>query len=126
MPASYRVDERLGVFFLNCEDYLAADDLLSFVATRKSAAPHIHEMIVDLSAVTATDLTGRHIEGLARRRMHFARVAIVAPRPALFGLARMFQINAELAGHESDIRIFLNAGDALVWVTADSGAAAVA
>jgi hypothetical protein len=117
MPVSYRVDRRLGVFFLNCEGCLAADELLKFADIRRSAAPRVFDTIVDLSAVTGTDLSGSDVEGLARSPMDRSRIAIVAPRPALFGLGRMFQIKAELAEQESEIRLFAAAEEAVLWLT---------
>jgi hypothetical protein len=119
MPLSYWVDEQLGVFFMNCEGHVKAAELFGFVADRDTLAPEGIDTVVDLSGVTDLDLTAEQVGWLARGRRDRSRLALIAPRPLLLGISRMFQINAEVAGQRSEVRIFTNREDAVAWLRAE-------
>jgi hypothetical protein len=82
-------------------------------------APEGIDTVVDLSGVTDLDLTAEQVGWLARGRRDRSRLALIAPRPLLLGISRMFQINAEVAGQRSEVRIFTNREDAVAWLRAE-------
>lgn len=74
--------------------------------------------IVDLRAVTRFDMSSEQAKALARR-MIFATTskrAFVAANPAIFGVARMWEIFTEMADHPSEVRVFYDLPAALTWL----------
>ncbi len=60
--------------------------------------------------------TARRIEG---KEFSFSRIAIVANRDALFGVARMFEVYAEKA--TTAVRTFRSRDEALEWIAVGHG-----
>ena len=74
--------------------------------------------IVDLRGVTHFDMSSEQAKALARR-MIFATTskrAFVAVSPAIFGVARMWEIFTEMSDHPSEIRVFYDLPAALTWL----------
>ena len=124
MPVSFSVDEQTGLFFYNCDGRVTGAELLRAPVQRKAAVSGVYDMVVDLSTVQAIDITPSEMEELVRTPMDSSRLAIVAPRPALFGLGRMFQISAEVLGHEREIEVFRNLEEAILWLRGATSAGA--
>ncbi len=123
MPVSFWMDEQTGVFFYNCDGYVTGAELLRAPLQRKAEVPGVYDMVVDLSTVQAIDITPVQMEQLAHTPMDSSRLAIIAPRPALFGLGRMFQIKAEVAGHRRQIEVFRTREEAIRWLRGERSAA---
>ena len=78
--------------------------------------------IVDLRAVTSFDMTSDHISALAHRMVFSStsKRAFVAPSPAIFGVARMWETLSELEDNPSEIRVFYDLPSALKWLNLES------
>jgi len=78
--------------------------------------------LVDLRAVTGFDMSSEQAKALARRMIFSStsRRAFVASSPAIFGVARMWEIFTEMADHPSEIRVFYDLSSALKWVDLES------
>lgn len=124
MPLSYWVDEQLNVFFLKGEGHLTADELLRFIANRATEAPRDLDTVVDLSEVTDLALSPEQVLWIARGRRDRSRLAIVATRPLIAGVSRMFRVHADAAGQKSEISIFASREEAVAWLRAGHGEAA--
>lgn len=79
----------------------------------------LQDRLVDLTGVETSEIVGGDIFGIAERRKAQSypnpfRTAIVAPRPAQFGFARMFQT---LNNHPFiTIRVVTDEAEALAWL----------
>lgn len=78
--------------------------------------------IADLSRLERIEIGFTDLDALAQRRQQVKapnrfRSAIVAPRPGLFGVARMFQSLSVQSQHE--VEIFPSLDAALAWVNED-------
>lgn len=116
MPVSFWVDEQMGLFFYNCHGFVTGAELLGAPDRRRAEVPGLYDIVVDLSRAVAVEITPPEMQELARTPMDPTRLAIVAPRPALFGLGRMFQINAEVTGSERQIEVFRTLEEAIRWL----------
>src|SRR5215475_13165940 len=74
--------------------------------------------IVDLRAVTSFDMISDQARALARRKIFSSgsRRAFVAASPAIFGVARMWEIFTELSDNPSEVRVFYDLLSALKWL----------
>lgn len=79
--------------------------------------PEFNE-IVDLRSVTDLDMTSEHTQVLARRMLFSftSKRAFVASNPAVFGVARAWEIFTEISDNPSQIRIFNDLPAALKWL----------
>lgn len=79
----------------------------------------IPDRVIDLQGVEGSEISAADVIWAAgqRRSKRFPnpfRSAVIAPRPAQFGYARMFQV---LNGHpDITLRAFRDEGDALAWL----------
>ncbi|MGA8500843.1 MAG: hypothetical protein WB683_04800 [Candidatus Sulfotelmatobacter sp.] len=78
--------------------------------------------IVDLRAVTGFDMTSDHARALARRMIFSfsSKRAFIAANPAVFGVARMWEIFTEMSDNPSEIRVFYDLPSALKWLNLES------
>ena len=78
--------------------------------------------LLDLSAVTDMDLSIDEAKMAARRRMFSpaSRRAILASRPAIYGMGRLLGAHHELAEGSSQVGIFYDLPSALEWLGLDS------
>ena len=83
--------------------------------------PEFNELL-DLSAVTAIDMSADEERILAGRRVFSSssRRAFVASRPANFGMARLFEAYHQMSQAPSQIRVFYDLASALKWLGLDS------
>lgn len=74
--------------------------------------------ITDLRAVSGIDLTGDEGRVLANTKLYSAtsKRAVVAPSPAMFGMARLFATYHEMSKMPSHVRVFHNLPSALEWL----------
>ena len=82
--------------------------------TDRSFNPEFNQ-IVDLREVTGFEMTSHQASSLARRLVFSStsKRAFVAPSPAVFGVARMWEILSELEDNPSGIRVFYDLPSAL-------------
>lgn len=91
------------------------------LAAAESAQLPVPDRVIDLSAAEESDLKLADLLWAAeqRRPLRFPnpyRAAVIAPRPAQYGYARMFQI---LSNHpEVQLRAFRDEAEALAWLAA--------
>ena len=83
--------------------------------------PEFNE-IVDLRAVTGLDMTNEHAQVLARRMLFSftSKRAFVAANPAVFGVARTWEIFADMSDNPSQIRLFNDLSSVLKWLKLDN------
>jgi hypothetical protein len=76
------------------------------------------DQIVDLRSVTGFDMTSDQTRILAGRRIFSStsKRALVAASPAIFGVARMFEIFSEMSDNPSEIRVFSDLFSAMKWL----------
>jgi hypothetical protein len=117
MPFSLHVDESTGIFHIqsigevNDAEVMELSDRLRHEAAFVSGS----SILCDCSKLTAVLTSASLVESLARAaksRTNF--VAIIAPRPAAFGLARMFQIFSD--PEDTRMCVFTNREEALAWL----------
>lgn len=74
--------------------------------------------LVDLRAVTSFDMTSEQARVLARRMIFSltSKRAFIAANPAVFGVARMWEIFTELSDNPSQIQVFYDLPPALKWL----------
>ncbi len=79
--------------------------------------PEFNE-IVDLRAVTGFDMTSEHARVLARRMLFSftSKRAFVAANPAVFGVARAWEVFTEYSDNPSQVRLFNDLPSALKWL----------
>jgi hypothetical protein len=76
------------------------------------------QLIDSRDVTSAKEVTAFGIQNVARRHLYGpqSRRAIVANRPDVFGLGRMFEGYARASGSEETIRVFWILEDALAWL----------
>ena len=73
----------------------------------------------NISALSAADIqmVAEHTAARAHSRTE-GKTALVAPKDIGFGLSRMFQVFADLADHEGDVKVFRTRDEAMEWLDA--------
>jgi hypothetical protein len=76
------------------------------------------QLIDSRDVTSAKDITAFGVRSIARRRLYGprSRRAIVAPKPNVFGLGRMFESYCKTSGGKEAIRVFWILADALEWL----------
>ena len=71
----------------------------------------------NVSALSAADvqMVAEHTAARAHSRTD-GKTALVAPKDIGFGLSRMFQVFADLADHQSEVKVFRTREEALEWI----------
>jgi hypothetical protein len=119
MPFSLHVDEGRKVIHISAEGGVTNAELMALInrLRREPALLAGYPILYDSSAVTDISINCGLIQSLATTgRGDKNLVAIIAPGPAAFGLARMYQKLGDVRGNR--IQVFTNADDALVWLGA--------
>jgi hypothetical protein len=121
MPASYWIDQPLGVVFSRAWGVLTDEDLLAHGKVLRADArltPGLRQ-IVDFRDVTKLDVTSEGVRRSAKNNPFGSdtRRSFVAPLDETLGMIRMFGIymNAD----PSQFRIFRTLGPAMEWVGLD-------
>jgi hypothetical protein len=74
----------------------------------------------ELASIQAQDVRGAalFVKDASHSRPG-GKTALVGGRQTAYGMSRMYQSFAELAGQESDVRIFRSHDEALAWIESD-------
>ena len=117
MPFSFDVDESTGVFHIQAIGEVNDAEVIELSARLRREVTFVagYPVLCDCSKLTAAWISSSLIESLARAarsRRNF--VAIIAPRPAAFGLARMFQIFSD--PEDTRTYVFTNREEAMAWL----------
>ena len=95
MPFSFHVDESRKVFHVEAIGEVNDTELMDLSARLRQEAAFIagYPILCDCSALTTVSISSSLIESVAKAAMSRTNfVAVVAPLPVAFGLARMYQI----------------------------------
>lgn len=122
MALAYRMDPQDGMVYLVCQG--AIDDA-SFVATiaallGEPAYRADMNILCDFRGVTTFDITSlgvRQVAGLVARHNHLQaqrKVSVVAPKPVVYGLARMYE--ALRGGSPTQVGVFRELEEARAWL----------
>jgi hypothetical protein len=76
------------------------------------------DQLIDGSAVTSLEMSQHEIRMIASRRLFSpsSRRAVVATKPAVFGIARMMQAFHDSGKQEAEISVFYERQSALKWL----------
>lgn len=123
----YRLTQEPTFLRISLSGQVSLTDLkgaLVELETLEASQPRMTNRLVDLTDVTTSEIVGGDIFAIAQRRKaksypNSFYTAIVAPRPAQFGFARMFQT---LNNHPLiTIRVFTEEAEALAWLKGEAG-----
>jgi hypothetical protein len=117
MPLSFHVDENAGVIHVQAIGEVNDAEVveLSDRLRREVAFVSGYPILCDAAALTAVLISSSLVASLgraARLRMNF--VAIIAPSPVGFGLARMYQILSD--PEDTRMRVFTQSEEAMAWL----------
>jgi hypothetical protein len=116
MPFLLHVDESMKVVHVEAIGEVTDAELIKLSARlRQEAAFSGYPILCDGSPLTTVSISAGLIESLAKAaRARTNLVAIIAPLPVAFGLARMFQIFND-PDYER-IHVFAGAEEAMAWL----------
>ena len=122
MPFSFHVDESTKVFHVEAIGEVNDTELMDLSARLRQEAAFVsgYPILCDCSALTTVSISASLIESLAqaaRSRTNF--VAVIAPRPVAFGLARMYQIFND--PEYARIHVFAGVEKAMAWLETSVG-----
>jgi len=117
MPVTYTIDPKLRRVVTTLTGVLTVQDLLTHYATVR-ADPLFDENLdelCDLSSVGSIEISSRAMSTLPHSVPFSARSrhALIASRPAIVGLARMFQ---QWSADETKTRVFTDRSAAEAWL----------
>ena len=124
MPFSYAVykQQRLVISTgSGCVTWSEIKERQDQTKTEPTFDPEFNQL-VDLRAVTSFEMTSEQARVLARRMIFSfsSKRAFVAANPAIFGVARMWEIFTELSDNPSQIQVFYDLPPALKWLGLES------
>jgi hypothetical protein len=117
MPFLFHIDESKRVFHVLAIGEVNDAELmdLSDRLRREGAFVSQYPILCDCSELTAVHISSSLIESLAKAaRLRTNFVAVIAPSPAAFGLARMYQIFSD--PEDARIHVFAGAEEAMAWL----------
>ena len=125
MPVRVSLDPSDGIVHLEASGSLTAGDMIGCLQEILGHPGFVPGMpqLCDLSAVDETDITAEDVaqiaEAFGRHTPELAdtRLAIVSPKPLLFGLGRMYEALAQ--GHDfqgAEARVFWDRREGLAWL----------
>jgi hypothetical protein len=117
MPFSFHVDENTRVIHVQVIGEVTDAELvdLSDRLRRESAFVAGYPILCDASTLTAALISSSLNASLGRAaRSRRNLVAIIAPSPVGFGLARMYQIFSD--SEDTRIQVFTRAAEAMAWL----------
>src|SRR4029077_15602966 len=122
MPFLFHVDESMKVFHVEAIGEVNDTELMDLSARLRQEAAFVsgYPILCDCSAVKTVSISSSLIESLAtaaRSRTNF--VAVVAPLPVAFGLARMYQIFND--PEYERIHVFAGVEEAMAWLGTSVG-----
>ena len=123
MPVQYKIDHPRGRILTRCHGGVTFDEVIAHFQELEgdSGCPQRLDVLLDLSGIT--DLPDhrqvRAVAGEVQRlvsRIEWGCCAIVAPRDAVFGISRMFEMIAD--AHFASLKVFRAREDAESWLDA--------
>jgi hypothetical protein len=122
MPFSFHVDEETKVFHVEAIGEVNDTELMDLSARLRQEAAFLsgYPILCDCSALTTVSISARFIESLAKAAMSRTNlVAVIAPLPVAFGLARMYQIFND--PDYARIHVFAGTEEAVAWLETSVG-----
>jgi hypothetical protein len=123
MPVTYRIDQSSQLIHTRCVGAVVLAEVRAHFAAlaRDPECPERLDVLLDLSEMTTLPASGQLrtvVSDIAslRPQLQFGICAIVASRPPLFGMARMFEVFAEQ--YFSVTRVFTSETEAVAWLEA--------
>lgn len=102
MPVTYQIDHETGTIDTRCTGAVTLDEVMAHFSEleRYPSLPRPLDVLLDLEAVTSPPSSEQLKVVVAsvavlRSRVTWGRCAIVASRPVMFGMSRMFEILTE-------------------------------
>lgn len=121
MPASYKIDVDARVIRSHTDGVVTDEDLRGHQQRLRNdpGFDPSFDQIWDFREVERIEISTEAVRQLARSRSYAegARRALVAPRDAAYGLARMFQALHDTA--PEDVGVFRTLEEALEWLGRD-------
>jgi hypothetical protein len=117
MPNSVRFDEGRGFLHISVVGAVSDVELLALNKQVREEPALMADcpILYDCSDVTEISISAGLIDALATNARHDKNlVAMIAPTPAAFRLARMFQTLADVEGNR--IQVFVGVAKALAWL----------
>lgn len=117
MPFSFHVDENTGVIHIQAIGEVNEAELMDLSERLRHDVAFVagYPILCDGSTLTAVLISSSLIESLGRTAKSRANlVAIIAPSPVAFGLARMYQIFSD--PEDMRMRVFPRADEAMAWL----------
>jgi hypothetical protein len=118
MAVKYWIDDQASVFCHSWAGHISASEVLAFRSVAETFAAR--DSLVDLTDVTSSDITPDALRAFAQGNTSRRRIAIIAPRPAHFGMARMFETFANLRSKPTKIGVFWTIEEAMDWLREES------
>jgi hypothetical protein len=122
MPFLFHVDESMKVVHVEAIGEVTDAELMDLSARLRQEAAFVsgYPVLCDCSAFTTVAISASLIESLAKAaRARTNLVAVIAPLPVAFGLARMFQIFND--PEYERIHVFAGTEEAMAWLEASVG-----
>ncbi len=123
MPITYRIDRSRQLILTRCVGAVVLDEVRRhFVALGQDPeCPERLDVLLDLSEMTTVPVSEQLrtvTNDIAHLRpdIQFGTCAIVAATPALFGMARMFEVLA--APYFSAMAVFRTEAEGVIWLEA--------
>jgi hypothetical protein len=121
MPVSYTIEAKQHLIRTRCVGNVTLNDVAAHFRTllQDPEVPESLDVLLDLSELTSLPETPQ-LENIAREvqktrvKVNFGVCAIVAPRDALFGMMRMFEVIAR--AYFREIRAFRAIEEAEAWL----------
>ena len=117
MPFSFHVDESNRIFHIQSIGEVNDAEVMELSDRLRHEPDFVagSSILCDCSKLTAVLISASLIESLARAaRSRTNFVAIIAPRPAAFGLARMFEVFSD--PEDTRTCVFTKREEAMAWL----------
>ena len=127
MPLTYRVDRAQQVIWITLQGACGIGEIRAGIEEiwADSDVEMVRRFVWDLRGATLT-VTGEDLRQLLNwARPHAAgrppnRAVVVATAPAVYGVARMVEIYADLLNSITTMRVFRDFDEALIWLGVDT------
>jgi hypothetical protein len=121
MPVAFWFDHEGQLFCHSWHGHLGRTEVLEFRAFIKTSPPGAPDSLIDLSEVASSEITRDDVATFAQATSGRQRLAIIAPQPVRFGMARMFEAFSGLNGHSTKVAVFRTRREALDWLAKPVG-----
>ena len=120
MPYSYNIDLEKRLITVIVTGVITTQEILAFrdeISKDPKLGPGLSQL-TDFSEATAIDADPAGVRHLASWTFHRdpTRMAVVAQKPEIFGMIRMFEGYKNLAGVPDEVQIFETRDAALAWL----------